>query len=174
MRISELQQQKISLGKAYVKSYSELFSKYLEKTQDSGASKKDKENAYNELLLGDKAMRKAYETAKYKLDIKESPSIHTMYSAVNYKQSMLLDEMQEKLKVEQANLQEKLKSGKYNYFEKADLKAEYDELEKKLKKEVFDKVDKFKIDYYDALIKGNASKIDKMEDSLLSNLLSQV
>jgi hypothetical protein len=68
----------------------------------------------------------------------------------------------------------KFRSGNYSFAQKVELKEEYKELENSLKKNLTKEMAEFRSSYYDALTKRNSSKIDQLENSLLSNLLSKI
>lgn len=120
-----------------------------------------------------KAINHLYETEKYKLDIQEEPNIHTMTSTVNYKQKIMFDDMNEQISTRYEKLNKELKSGKYNFFEKAELKKQFKEFEANLKEKTYEELRQFRIMYYEALMKKDNKTIDNLENSLLSNLLSK-
>lgn len=173
MQIQDIQKQKIALDKAYTKSSGELFSAYLKKL--NGETKTGTQKALaNEFYQEHKTLRNVYETQKYKLDIQETPSIHTMVAAVNYKQRLMIDDMNSKLEEAYKAMKDKFRSGNYSFAQKVELKEEYKELEKSLKENLTKEMAEFRSSYYDALTKRNNSKIDALENSLLSNLLSKI
>ena len=177
MKINDLRSQKIALGRAYVKNFNELFASHLANVKEESAkdtTTRDMHAVSGKFSKARKELHDAYETEKYKLTIQEAPSVHTMYAAADYKQNLLLKDMNKRLEVEYDKLQEKLDSGKYNYFEREELKREYDTLKEKLRDGVYGEVDKFREMYFQALSKDNTAEIDKLENSLLSNLLSDI
>lgn len=172
MHIQDIQKQKIALGKAYMKSYGDLFSTYITKLNSQNQTE-PKEIQADNFYNNQKKLENTYETEKYKLDIQEDPSIHTMISAVNYKQRLMMEDMNSRLKEAYTELKTKLNSGKYSFFERVELKAEYNELENNLKENLSNEIANFRSNYYNALVKRDTSKIDQLESSLLSNLLSK-
>lgn len=173
MQINNLQEQKILLGKAYVKNYDKLFEKYMDNlTKEENT--KIKEDISNTFYSNRKKLNNEYERELYKIEIQESPSTHTMYSAVNYKQKILIDNMNDILEKASKELAEKIANPKYGFFEKIEFQAEYDELKERLKDDVAREVRSFRQDYYQALKSRNNSKIDKLEQSLLTNMLSEL
>lgn len=172
MQIQNLQEQKIALGKAYMKSYAELFSAYITKLNDQNQTEPKEVQADN-FYKNQKELENAYETEKYKLNIQEAPSIHTMIAAVNYKQKLMIDDMNAELKEAYQELKSKLKSGRYTLAERTKLREEYKDLKDRLRANLSTEMSRFRASYYDALVSKNISKIDNMEQSLLSNLLSK-
>lgn len=173
MQIKNLQEQKLALGKAYVKSYNDLFANYLNKL-NAETTIEEKQGLSKTFYDKYKKLNNTYEQEKYKISIQEQPSITTMYSAINYKQKLLIDNMNAKLKEENDELNKKILSGKYTLSEKTKFQKEYDDLEQNLKDSIFKEIANFRSSYYNALIKRDTSKIDQLENSLLTNLLSKI
>ncbi|WP_169975080.1 MULTISPECIES: hypothetical protein [unclassified Campylobacter] len=173
MQIQNIQKQISALGRAYTKSYDELFSNYVKKT-NSESNQEIQTRLANEFYKEQKELQKVYEAKKYELYIQEVPSMHTMIHVVNYKQKIMIDEMNFKLKEAYQELKNNLTSGRYNAMEKLELKAKYREFKQNLKDETFKEIDKFSASYQDALVSRDNSRIDQLENSLLTNLLSKI
>lgn len=171
MKIDNLHLQKLSLGSRYTKKFNDLFEKYINSVNSDDVPKEDIEKASNSFDKDIKKLHNVYEAERYKIDIQEKPSVHTMYSAINYKQSILVEAMNDKLKAEYKELNRKLSSSEYDFFEKIKLKEEYEEFKDNLKNSIFKEIDEFKLNYYQALKTRNYTKIDKLENGLLSDLL---
>ena len=173
MQINDTQLQKTSLTKAFLKSYDDAFQNYLNKLQNDKSDIRVQKNLSDDFYNTQKKLRDKYETEKYKLDIKEQPSLNTMISAINYHQKLILDELNEEIKAANKELQTKKASGKYNFLEELRLEREFDELQDELRKKATDKISKFNSDYRKALKKRDVSAIDNLENSLLANLLAK-
>jgi hypothetical protein len=197
MQINNLQIQKMALGKAFDKRYDELFSSYLkniseiQKTtnkktdqssgvnsvQDMQASEQKHESiqkAADKFYKEQKYIRNIYEQEKYKLDIQEAPSIHTMISASNRKQKLMIDNMNEQIESAKKALKDKISNGNYNFLEQIELKRDFEKFQNNLKYKISKEISGFKSSYHDALVNKNIKEIDRLEKSLLTDLLSQI
>lgn len=171
MQINDTLLQKSALTKAFSKSYDDAFQNYLNKLQNDKSDIQAKKNFANEFYSAQKTLRNKYEAEKYKLSVKEQPSLNTMISAINYHQVLTLDELNEDIKAATKELQIKKASGKYNSLEELNLEREFNELKDELRKKATNKINKFNSDYRKALKKRDVSTIDNLENSLLANLL---
>ena len=197
MQINNLQTQRAALVKAFDKRYDELFSSYLkniseiQKTtnkktdqssginsvQDIQMSEQKHEsiqNAADNFYKEQKYIRDIYEQEKYKLDIQEAPSIHTMISAANRKQKLMIDNMNEQIESAKKALKDKISNGNYNFLEQIELKRDFEKFQNNLKYKISKEISDFKSSYHDALANKNIKEIDRLEKSLLTDLLSQI
>lgn len=173
MNISDLQLQRNILSKTFTNAYNELFSTHLAKIQDESKDIVTKMNLSNEFYQTQKSLRNEYDAEKYKLETKESPSVHTMTSAINYKQKLLTEEMNERIEAESRKLKAKILSGKYNFLEELKFKNDFKKFQAELKVKLSNEIYNFRASYHEALVSRNSPKIDSLENSLLSNLLSK-
>ena len=173
MQINDTLLQKSALTKAFSKSYDDAFQNYLSKLQNDKNDIQAKKNFANEFYNAQKMLRDKYEAEKYKLSIKEQPSLNTMISAANYHQKLTLDQLNEDIRTANQELQVKKASGKYDFLEELRLEREFNELKDRLRKKATDKINKFSSDYREALKKRDVSTIDNLENSLLANLLAK-
>lgn len=194
MLINYLQSQKFALDRSFNKSYEKLFSTHLNTINSISQNKLNKQDSFENSSLDQtremnynliqeasdkfykeyKTLRNEYEHERYKLDIQEAPSIHTMTSAINYKQKILFEEMNERIAAEQKRLKDKILSGRYNFLEEIALKNEFEEFKSNLQETVSKEISDFRASYHDALVNRNSSRIDELENSLLSNILSKL
>lgn len=175
MQINNLYEQKQSLAKAYIKNYDELFSQYLKKTKDS--TQKDAsslQNLADNFYKAQKILRGNYDAMNYKLDISQTPNDHTMTAAVNRNQSLLIDEMNEQIANERKKLKDKLASGKYNMLEELKMNKELKSFELDLRQKVSQKIKDFRDSYQEALDDKDISRINTLQNSLLSDLLAKI
>lgn len=197
MHINETYLKKQALSKAFTKRYEELFSTHLKNIQsiynnaetkkatiNSGSNientkiverqHKSIQESSDKFYKEQRQIRDIYEREKYRLDIEKSPNINTMISATSYHQNLILNDMNDQLETEKNNLKDKLSSGKYNFLEQLKLKNEFDELSDKIKEEAHNKISKFSSSYRDAFVKKDIRKINELQNSLLSNILSKL
>lgn len=174
MNILNLQEQKTTLSQTYTKNYNKLFSVYLKEVNKEELSIKERNELSNNFYKRYKKLDDMYEAEKYAIDIQDSPSAHTMYSSINYYQRFLINDMQQKLDLEYEELKKKLNSDNYSFFEKIDLKYKFKEFEQQLKDNISNQLSEFRQKYSDALLDKNYKKINLLEDSLLSTILSKI
>ena len=119
MQINDIRSQKLALGKAYTKAYNELFANHLKDVDNKKYAKVNLADTKEQHSIQEssdkfykdfKKINRLYETEKFKLDMQETPSIHTMTAAVNYKQKMMFDDMNEQISSEYAKLKKTTRS----------------------------------------------------------------
>ena len=175
MQINDLSRQKFELGKSFSKAYDELFSGYIKKlgkAEKTGI--KTIQQVSSEFNAEYKTIRNAYETKKFELEVKETPSLYTMTSAVNRHRDILNENMDKRLKAARKELEKNLNSNTYDFAQKNMLKKQYLELEASLKEEADKKISTFRGSYYDALTRKDNNAISRLHTDILSNLLSEV
>lgn len=173
MQINDVNSQILKLTKNYLKSQDNLFSAHM-KNQEKSKSIDETLNNSKSFYIDQKKLKDRYEAEKYKLEISDKRTIYTAVSTINMHQSFMIDVIKNEIDKEYKILNDKLSSGKYNFFQKIELKKEFKKFKDDMEQKLFNDTSSFSSRYFESISKKETNQAKSIEDGLLSNLLARL